>query len=176
MKEILKMALTLTLITAISAASLSYVHGVTSVVIAEREAEKAQEAIKKYFPAVDSIEDETYEGISFQVVYDSSGTFLGVLAEAQASGYGGAIPYQLAITDDGEIISIMYGANEETVGIGKKIQEDAFISQIMGLTHEDPIEPGKDIDVISGATISSTAMARSLRDTMDKFAANFLGR
>jgi Na+-translocating ferredoxin:NAD+ oxidoreductase subunit G len=176
MKEIFKMALTLMLITAVSAASLSFVHSKTSVVIAEREAEKAQEAIKKFFPAVADIEDETYEGVAFQVVYDADSNFLGVLAEAKASGYAGHIPYQLAINSDGEIISILYGTNEETVGIGKKIEEESFISQIIGLTPEDPIELGKDIDAISGATISSTAMARSVRDTMDKFAANFLGR
>jgi Na+-translocating ferredoxin:NAD+ oxidoreductase subunit G len=75
-----------------------------------------------------------------------------------------------------EIISILYGTNEETVGIGKKIEEEPFINQIIGLTPEDPIEAGTDIDVISQATISSTAMARSVRATMDKFAANYLGR
>lgn len=176
MKEILKMALTLMLITAVSAASLSFVHSKTSLVIAEREADKAQEAIKTFFPTVGAIEDEIYEGVSFQVVYDVDGNFLGVLAEATANGYAGAIPYQLAINSEGEIISILYGNNEETVGIGKKIEEEPFVNQILGLTPQDPIELGTDIDVISQATISSTAMARSVRDTMDKFAANFLGR
>ncbi len=176
MKEIFKMALTLMLITAVSAASLSFVHSKTSVVIANRDAAKAQEAIKEFFPDVATVEEETVEGVAFQVVYDGSGTFLGVLADAKANGYAGDIPYQLAIGSDGEIRSILYGTNEETVGIGKKIEEEPFINQIIGLTLEDPIELGKDIDVISGATISSTAMARSLRATMDKFAANFLGR
>ena len=142
MKEILKMALTLMLITAVSAASLSFVHSKTSLVIAEREAGRAQEAIKTFFPTVSAIEDETYEGVSFQVVYDGGGNFLGVLAEARASGYAGPIPYQLAIKSDGEIISILYGNNEETVGIGKKIEEEPFVNQILGLTPKDPIELG----------------------------------
>jgi Na+-translocating ferredoxin:NAD+ oxidoreductase RnfG subunit len=101
MKEIFKMALTLMLITAVSAASLSYVHSKTSVVIAEREAGKAQEAIKEFFPDVVTVEEETVEGVAFQVVYDGDGNFLGVLAAARASGYAGPIPYQLAIDSDG---------------------------------------------------------------------------
>ncbi len=174
MKEILRMALTLMLITAISAASLSYVHGITSEVIADREAEQTRAAIMEYFPGVDVVEEKSIEGVNFQVVYDSGDVFLGTLAQASARGYGGAIPYQLVINSDGEIISILYGTNEETVGIGKKIEEEPFVSQIIGLTPADPIELGNDIDAISGATQSVSGMARSLRNTMDIFAANFL--
>ncbi len=175
MKDIMKMALTLMLITAASAASLSYVHGVTSDVVALREAEKTRQAISEYFPAAETVEEETVEGVGFKAVYDEGGVFLGVLAEARARGYGApGIPYQLVIDSGGEIINIIYGPNEETVGIGKKIEEEPFVSQVIGLTPADPIELNTDIDLVSGATESFAGMARSLRDTMDKFAARFL--
>lgn len=174
MKDILKMALTLMLITAASAASLSYVHGLTSDVVALREAEKTRQAISEYFPAAETVEEETVEGVGFKAVYDEGGVFLGVLAEARARGYAGPIPYQLVIDSQGEIKEITYGANEETVGIGKQIEEEPFVSQVIGLTPADPIELNTDIDLVSGATESFAGMARSLRDTMDKFAARFL--
>ena len=174
MKDILKMALTLMLITAVSAASLSYVHSITSVVIEEREAERTREAIKAFFPDAVTVEEVKVEGVGFKAVYGAGEQFQGALAEVRAKGYGGPIPYQLVIDRQGKIIKIIYGSNEATVGIGKKIEEEAFVSKIIGLTPADPIELGKDIDAISGATVSSTGMANSLRDTMDKFAATFL--
>lgn len=175
MKGILRMALTLMLITAASAASLSYVHNLTSEVIANREAEQSRKAIMEFFPGAVTVEEEAVGNVNFKAVYGEGDVFLGALAEAKANGYGAAgIPYQLVIDDQGEIINIIYGSNEETVGIGKKIEEEPFISQIIGLTPGDPIEPGKDIDIISGATISTNGMVCSLRDTMDKFAATFL--
>jgi Na+-translocating ferredoxin:NAD+ oxidoreductase subunit G len=176
MKDILKMALTLMLITAVSAASLSYVHSVTSVIIEEREAERTREAIKAFFPDAVTVEEVKAAGVVFQAVYGAGNQFQGVLAEARAKGYAGPIPYQLIIDSQGKIINIIYGSNEETVGIGKKIEDEAFKSKIIGLTPADPIQAGKDIDIISGATVSSTGMAQSLRDTMDKFAAAFPGR
>ncbi len=175
MKEILKMALTLMLITAVSAASLSYVHSVTSDIIDARDAERSRQAILDFFPGAVTVEEETVEGVDFKAVYGEGEVFLGALAQARARGYGApGIPYQLVIDGQGEIINIIYGPNEETVGIGKKIEEEPFVSQIIGLTPKDPIELGRDIDVITGATESSAGMAKSLRDTMDKFAATFL--
>lgn len=174
MKDILKMALTLMLITAVSAASLSYVHSITSEVIADRDAERTRQAIQAFFPGVQTVEEETVGGVNFTVVYGEGDVFLGALAAARGRGYAGDIPYQLVIDSEGEIKNIIYGANEETVGIGKKIEEEPFVNQIIGLTPADPIEVGRDIDMISGATISVEGITKSLRDTMDKFAAAFL--
>ena len=174
MKDILRMALVLMVITAVSAASLSYVHSVTSVIIADREAERTREAITEFFPGVRTVEEETVGGVNFITVYGEGDVFLGALAAASARGYAGAIPYQLVIDSEGEIKNIIYGANEETVGIGKKIEEEPFVNQIIGLTPADPIEAGRDIDMISGATESVEGIIQSLRNTMDKFAAAFL--
>ncbi len=174
MKEHLRIALTIILLLAVSTVSLSYVHSITSKVIAERDADQSRDNITEYFPVAVSVEEKTVDGVQFQAAYGEGGIFLGVLAQATASGYMGAIPYLLVINQDGQIMNIQYGPNEETVGIGKKIEEEPFITQIIGLTPADPIELGRDIDAISGATESSSGMAHSLRDTVDKFAANFL--
>jgi Na+-translocating ferredoxin:NAD+ oxidoreductase RnfG subunit len=174
MKEYLRIALTLFLLLAVSTASLSFVHSITSEVIAERDAERDRDDIVAYFPTASSVEEKAIDGVHFKVAYDEGDVFLGVLAQATASGYMGAIPYQLAINHEGQIMNIQYGPNQETAGIGKKIEEEPFITQIIGLTPADPIELGRDIDAISGATESSAGMAQSLRDTLDKFAANFL--
>jgi len=174
MKEFLRTALTLILLLAVSTVSLSYVHTLTSEVIAERDAKRGRDDIVEYFPTVFSVEEKTIDGVDFKAAYGEGDIFLGVLAQAITRGYAGDIPYQLAINHEGQIINIQYGPNEETIGIGKKIEEEPFITQIIGLTPADPIELGRDIDAISGATESSSAMAQSLRDTLDKFAANFL--
>ena len=175
MKDVLKLALTLMIITAVSAGSLSYVHSITSVIIEDREREQAAEAIIEFFPDYADVKEEEIDADTFTVVYDEDGNLMGALVDTRARGYGGDIPYQLVIDADGEIITIMYGPNEETPGIGKKIEEEDFVNQIVGLRVDDAIELGNDIDTITDATISASAMARSIRDTMDKYAAHYLG-
>jgi len=173
-KEPVKIALTLILLLAVSTASLAYVDRFTSEVIAQRDALREMEDMVKFFPTVVSVESKEVGGVKFKAAYGEEGIFLGVLAEVKARGYMGDIPYVLAINSEGRILDIFFGPNQETAGIGKKIEEEPFVARIIGLTPASPIELGRDIDSITGATESSSGMARSLRDVMDKFAVTFL--
>jgi len=49
---------------------------------------------------------------------------------------------------------------------GRDVRKRAFTSQFKGKGPEDPIQLGKDIDAITGATISSRVMAEGVRDTI----------
>ena len=49
---------------------------------------------------------------------------------------------------------------------GRDVRKRAFTSQFEGKGPEDPIQLGKDIDAITGATISSRVMAEGVRDTI----------
>ncbi len=176
MKNILKLALTLMLITALSGGALSYVHATTSVIIAEREAILLAETLTRFFPEVDTerIEKKEIEDDIFKMVHDADNIFLGVLVDTSARGFGGRIFYWLVIDDTGQVEEIIFRRHWETPGIGTRIFEEPFIDQIRELDVDDVIEPGNDIDVISGATVSSEGMIYALRDTIDSFEANFL--
>ncbi len=49
---------------------------------------------------------------------------------------------------------------------GRDVCKRAFTSQFEGKGPEDPIQLGKDIDAITGATISSRVMTEGVRDTI----------
>lgn len=176
MKNILKLALTLMFITALSGGALSYVHATTSVIIAERERILLEETLAEFFPEIDAekIEKKEIENNLFKVVQNEKGEFLGVLVAASARGYAGPILYWLVIDNTGQVEEIIYVRQQETPGIGTRIIKEPFIDQIRELDTDDLIEPGEDIDVISGATVSSGAMIDALRNTINSFEANFL--
>ncbi|MBW8035131.1 MAG: FMN-binding protein [Planctomycetes bacterium] len=49
---------------------------------------------------------------------------------------------------------------------GRDVRKPAFTSQFEGKGLKDPIQLGKDIDAMSGATISSRVMTEGVRDTI----------
>ncbi len=49
---------------------------------------------------------------------------------------------------------------------GRDVRKRAFTGQFEGKGPEDPIQLGKDIDAMTGATISSRVMAEGVRDTI----------
>ena len=49
---------------------------------------------------------------------------------------------------------------------GRGVYKRTFTDQFKGKGPGDPIKPGKDIDAITGATISSRVMAQGVRDTI----------
>ncbi len=176
MRDIARLALTLMIITTLSAFSLAYVHGITSEIIEQRELERSAEIVKQFFPGYKEIRQENIEGDEFNLVYGEESSLMGVIVNTKANGYGGDIPYRLVIGSDGKIMGIIYGSHGETAGIGTQIEDEVFTGQIVGLTADDPIKINQDVDAISGATKSSTGMVRSIRETMDRFAANHLVR
>lgn len=74
---------------------------------------------------------------------------------AQSKGYGGQVPIAVAFDMEGTVMSITTMPNSETPGLGSRIAEEFYIGQYVG----KPAAPlaVEDIDVISGATISSKA-------------------
>ncbi len=177
MKNILKIALILTLVTAISAGVLAWVNSNTTKVIEAREEEELLAMLEEFFPQATGADVEEIDGDKFTVAKDDNDNVVGVLVEARTrQGYAGDIRYRLVINSEGEIIGIDITEHSETPGLGAKIDEDPYKNSIIGLTVEDPIKAGTDVDMIGGATVSADAVANSVRATMDKFGANFLGQ
>ena len=86
---------------------------------------------------------------------DASGNPIAIVVVAQSKGYGGQVPIAVAFDMEGTVMSITTMPNSETPGLGSRIAEEFYIGQYVG----KPAAPlaVEDIDVISGATISSKA-------------------
>lgn len=101
-------------------------------------------------------------------VEDENGDNIGWLVAARMRGYGGYVPIMAALEPGGTLRGLRVLANEETPGLGKKIEEPVFLNQFNGKSAQVIFttkldEPGREsIDSVSGATISSRAVAEAL--------------
>ncbi len=175
MREILRLSLILTLVGIISAALLAAAYNVTEPIIIERREVDYRQTLENFFPGFDSFETEQLDEGQFDLIYDDTDDLMGIMATVAALGYDGDILYNLAIDDSGEIIGINIVSHTETPGIGDVIERDNFQEQFEGKGYEDPITAGDDVEIITGATVSTAAMINSIRQTADFLAQSFLG-
>jgi len=174
-REILRLSLILALVGIISAALLTAAYNVTEPIIIERRAADYRQALENFFPGFASFETEQVEEGQFDLIYDDTDDLMGIMATVAVLGYDGDITYNLAFDDSGEIIGINIVSHTETPGIGDVIERGSFQEQFEGKSHEDPITAGEDVEIVTGATVSTVAMINSIRQTADFVAQSFLG-
>lgn len=178
----IKNTIILTLITLCAGMLLGLVYEVTKQPIADAQEAATQEAYKVVFADADSfVEDESFDTVAAQAVLDGAGfttdsidavviansgsEALGyVLTVTTSEGYGGDITFTIGITNDGMVNGISILSISETAGLGMKANEPDFYEQFsdkevqtfavtkVGSTSDS------EIDAISGATITSSAM------------------
>lgn len=174
MHEGLRMTLVLLIIGAICGALLAMANDVTAPIIAANKEAEFLAALEGFFPDVDNFEVEKVEQEEFYRCYNDCGDLIGVVGQVQAGGYGGDISYDLAVNAQGDIIGMRISAHGETPGIGDVITKPTFQERVTGLNVADPIEAGVDVDTVSGATVSTGGMLRSIRRVMDVIGEHFL--
>lgn len=78
-------------------------------------------------------------------------------ARASTIGYGGPVLVRLTLDEAGAIAALTVGGARfaETDGVGSRVREEAFARSFLGKT---PPLRLKDVDAISGATVSSQAV------------------
>lgn len=93
-----------------------------------------------------------------QAVYESSG---GYVVETAAEAYAGEIRMLVGVDKGGRVTGLVVRDLRETLGLGRRaLRDHAFLSQFLN-TRGDAII-GENIDAISGATVTSKAVARSV--------------
>lgn len=161
-KYVLRLALTLFLITAVVACCLAAVNMVTKPRIAQAKAEKAQKAIEAVLPGGGE-EIQEYEDPS-GIVSRVYGSPEGYAIEVNPSGFNGPITMMVGVSRDGEVLGISIVTQTETAGLGavsaaKTTAGETFRNQYTGLSGDLAVKKdGGSIDAITGATITSRAV------------------
>ena len=165
LKEIAGIAAPLVLICLVVGALLGLVNGVTAPEIAKRQSAAADSSRLLLFPDADSFEamevaEDSGMDNAFAVIRD--GQTVGYVGQATVSGSQGMIDVITGIDENGLVVGVVVGSStfSETSGLGSKAQEPAFTDQFPGLTL--PLALGEDVDAISGATITSTAVVNAV--------------
>lgn len=94
----------------------------------------------------------------------------GNTASASSKGYEGPVAVTIAVDENNILTSLVVGDENfaETEGLGARVREAEFIDQFIGKT----LPLGEDdIDLISGATISSEAVVGAVNKAYDKLQA-----
>lgn len=177
-----RMILVLTLITILSGAILAAWDSVTKPKIAFHRLEALKAAIGEVLPTHDNYESvETEYGTLYVASNEGSDQPVGVAFMAIGSGFQGELRIMVGMTPDmSELTGIKVLEQIETPGLGTKIVVDPsnkqdpfwFPSQFKGvkvspeivvLKNAKPIR-NNEVQGITGATISSKAVARILND------------
>lgn len=191
---IIKDTIILTLITLIAGGVLGLVYEITKDPIAKQQELAKQEAYKAVFEDADTFEVcveaedadlAAYlagEGFEAQTVNeimeakDASGETLGYAINLTTSeGYGGDITFSMGVQADGTLNGISILTISETAGLGMNATKDEFKGQFKE-KQADAFEVTKtgaskenEINVISGATITSNAVTQGVNCGLKAF-------
>ena len=163
---VVKLSVTLLLITGITAAALAGINSVTAPIIAQINAEKTQQAIEAVLPGggekLDSFSDE---GGIVSAVYASES---GYAVEVNPAGFNGAVKMMVGVSKDGKVLNISVVSHTETAGLGavaaaKTSAGETFRGQFAGKSGVLAVTAdGGEIDAITGATITSRAVTEGI--------------
>ncbi len=129
-------------------------HGVTQ----RRAQNQHLSALQTLLPGSTQFFVEPYTGGDSNVrsVHRSEG---GCVVETATHGYAGEVRVWVGVDNGGHVTGLVVRQAHETTGLGSRILHDeVFLSQFLGLSTE--AEVGTNIDAISGATVTSRAVAR----------------
>ena len=192
-KKLVHDALLLTAFTLVLGFLLGLVYEITKQPIAAANAAAAQEAYKAVFAEADSFAaldgfdknaaTEVVVAAGFedsiddvQVAKDASGADIGYVVTVTAKdGSQSTITFSVGIQSDGTVNGYSVTSIAETPGLGMKVQEESFYSQFQGKLVDafnvvkNPPAGDDEIEAISGATISSKAMANGVNAALTYF-------
>ena len=161
----------LTVICLAAALALAFTYNGTKDRIAQQEEAKTVAVRQTLLPAAASFEavdgSEVYRGV------DANGAAVGYVTVNTVKGFGGDVEISVAVDPEGVIQGISVGgANfKETAGLGAKSKEPAFTEQFAGKTAPVALKKnGGEIDAITAATITSSAVVRGVNDAVTMLA------
>ncbi len=163
-KKIIVMGLVLALFCLVSAGLLAWVYVFTKGIIAEQARIKFETSLKEVLPQASAF---TMEAESIYRGMDGE-RLAGYAVSVAPRGYSGKIAILAGVSVEGKIIKIKILEQTETAGLGANVIKPEFLRQFVEKKISDPIEPKKDIQAITGATISSRAVCRGVKEALEK--------
>lgn len=167
---LVKPVLVLFTIAVVVSGILAYVESITTPIITANEKAAADESRKEVLAEASGFTEvdiaAVKEGTGVTEVYKADND-AGYVITSQSQGYGGQLPVMVGIDKDGKITRIKILTNEETPGLGKKVEASDYTDKYKGVA-------GSEVDgvsTISGATISSKAVMAAVNDAFTVYEA-----
>ena len=171
MRDFIKMISVLFIACGLAAGSLAVVNAVTKEPIASYEKRQRDAALREVFPDADEFKNVAPDRV-WEVL--RKGQKAGHIYLTQVQGYSGPITLMFGTDSNGAVTGLRVLSHTETPGLGAKIATAHFRDQFKNKRLEQLIlkkdDPAKgQIDAITGATISSRAVTKTVRSTLESF-------
>ena len=169
--SIVKIASNLAMACFISGLVIGAVYYVTAPVAAQKAEEMKQESMRSLVAEADSFADIPGEEGCFAAQKD--GRTVAYIIPSESKGYGGRIKLLVAVDTEGKVLDFNILEHNETPGLGDNAQKPAFRNQFAGKGAEllevtkDPSNK-ENIQAMTGATISSRAVAKGVKEAAEK--------
>ena len=133
--------------------------------VAQKNAETARtEIMHILLPESQMFTKEEYTGDDSNIVSVHKGE-TGYIVETVVYGYADNIRMMVAVDMDGRCVGVMVLEMHETFGLGfNALKDHKFLSQFLGSS--TTMEVGDTIDAISGATVTSKAITKSINSAI----------
>lgn len=154
--------------------ALSITNKVTVKKIAELEAANSKKNMQSLIDA-DNFEECENGEITYHAAIKGGETAAYIFTES-SKGYGGDVSVMTAIKPDGTVAGVaILDVSGETPGLGQNAAKESFFSQYIGLKKGVSVlkngakAENNEVDAVTGATITSTAVTRAVNMALDDF-------
>ena len=176
----IKLGIILAAFAAAACVMLAFVYSGTSAIIAQRQKADLEAAQRDLFPEADSFEliENITSGDSAVTIENAyaavkNGEIIGVALRVSRYSYSGPIVTMVGVSSDGIIAGARILEHSDTPGLGANAASASyfvdrpnritFYGQFEGKNVDDPFEVRRDVMVITASTITSRAVADSVK-------------
>lgn len=169
-KFVLRLTLTLLVITSVVAALLALVNGITAPIIAAAKEEKTQKAIETVLPGGGE-EIPVPEG--FPLVTSAYASDTGYAVEVTPGGFNGTVTMMVGVDKEGNVLNISVIYHTETASLGAVAAAttsagENFRGQFAGMRDSVAVtKDGGEVEAITGATITSRAICTGVNAALE---------
>jgi electron transport complex protein RnfG len=161
MKEMLKYGVILGIVCLVSSSVLAVVNAVTEPNIEKQRLKQETGALSLIMPEASVFKPHTKEDkTNYYIAYGQDNKIKGFIIKAEGKGYSSVIEILAGLNEKLEITDIVIISANETPGLGSRVSEPSFIGQFKG----KDIASIDNVQAITGATISSSAVIRAVKN------------
>jgi electron transport complex protein RnfG len=172
----IKPTLVLVVISLVVTVALAATYSVTKPIIEdmrEREANAARMAVLSGADRFVSLPDSG--ALPDEVVDAQVAEGVGYVFTIEEKGFGGAVEVMIGVSSDGAVTGVKVMRHTETPGLGTKAMTEEYLAQYEGAADvrtgklNADRSDAKEIDTITGATITSNALYRAVDKALSAY-------
>ena len=170
--SVFQIAMNLTAACFISGAVIAGTYYVTAPIAAQKAIVLKNDSMKSLVKDAEGF--KPVDGKKDWYAAEKDGKAIAYVIPSESKGYGGVIKMLVAVTPDGKVIDFNITAHNETPGLGDNANKPKFRNLFNGKKAEnlevtkDPSQTDK-IQAMTGATISSRAVTKGVKEAVEQY-------